>query len=355
MFSDLIKTKTSKLIGIDIGAHNVKGVLLSKSANGYKVESTARLPLPRGAVVDNVILDVAVVGGVLSKLRKKFPKAVKGAVAAVSGSGVISKTVYLNAVQNDEELESQIEIEADNLIPYPLDEVSMDFEILGKNDNDESKIDVLLIASRTELVQARSASLDIGGFQAKVIDVDGYALGRAYELVAHQLDLEDKTTPVALIDIGASTLTLAVIVDGETVFIKEQSFGGEQYTQAIANYYNMEYNEAETAKVNDELPRNYVFEVLAPFQTAMIQQIRRTLQMYTTSKNGHEIGHILISGGCGEIPAIEQVLSEELSIDTRIAKPFTQCEVHKDINFDALNKEASMYMVASGLALRSFC
>jgi len=355
MFSDLIKTKSSKLIGIDIGAHNIKGVLLSKSANGYKVEATARLPLPRGAVVDNVILDVEVVGGVLSELRKKFPKAVKGAAAAVSGSGVISKTIYLNAVQNDEELESQIEIEADNLIPYPLDEVSMDFEILGQNDNDANKIDVLLIASRTELVEARSSSLDLGGFQAKVIDVDGYALGRAYDLVAHQLEPLEKTTPVALIDIGASTLTLAVIVDGETVFTKEQSFGGEQYTQSIANYYNINYNEAETAKVNDELPRNYVFEVLAPFQTAMIQQIRRTLQMYTTSKNGNEIGHILLSGGCGEIPAIEKVLSEELNIPTCVAKPFTHCEVQKGINFDALNKEASMYMVASGLALRSFC
>jgi len=353
MLSSLMKPNSSKMIGIDIGAHNVKGVLLSKSSNGYKVEATAKLPLPKGAVVDNVILDVESVGNVIAKLRKKFPKAVKNVIAAVSGSGVISKTVYLNAVQNDEELESQIEIEAENLIPYPLDEVSIDFEIIGENENDSHKIDVLLIASRTELVQARVSSIEAGNFFAKVMDVNGYALGRTYSLISHQFD-DDTSKPVALIDIGATTLTLAVIVDGETVFIKEQPFGGEQYTQSIAAYYNMEYAEAETAKLNDELPRNYVFEVLAPFQTAMIQQIRRTLQMYSTSKYGSEISHILLSGGCSQIPTIDKVLSEELNIPTNLAKPFLHSEVHKDINFDALNKEASMYMVASGLALRSF-
>lgn len=149
MFSSLINSNSSKMIGIDIGAHNVKGVLLSKSSNGYKVEAIAKLPIPKGAVVDNVIQDVEAVASVITKLRKKFPKTVKQVAAAVSGSGVISKTVYLNAVQNDEELESQIEIEAENLIPYPLDEVSIDFEVMGKNENDMNKVDVLLIASRT--------------------------------------------------------------------------------------------------------------------------------------------------------------------------------------------------------------
>ncbi len=354
MFSSLIKSNSSKMIGIDIGAHNVKGVLLSKSSNGFKVEAVAKLPLPHGAVVDNIIQDVEVVGSVVAKLRKKFPKAIKSVAAAVSGSGVISKTVFLNAVQNDDELESQIEIEAENLIPYPLDEVSIDFEIVGKNEHDENKIDVLLIASRTELVQARVSALEAGHFEPKVIDVDGYALGRTHDLVSYQFVDEDKTKPVAIIDIGATTLTLAVIVEGETVFIKEQSFGGDQYTQAISAYYGMEYAEAEAAKINDELPRNYVFEVLAPFQTAMIQQIRRTLQMYSTSKNGSEISQILLSGGCAEIATIDKVLSDELGIPTSIAKPFSQSEVQKGINFDALNKEASMYMVASGLALRSF-
>lgn len=236
MFSSLIKSNSSKMIGIDIGAHNVKGVLLSKSSNGFKVEAVAKLPLPHGAVVDNIIQDVEVVGSVVAKLRKKFPKAIKSVAAAVSGSGVISKTVFLNAVQNDDELESQIEIEAENLIPYPLDEVSIDFEIVGKNEHDENKIDVLLIASRTELVQARVSALEAGHFEPKVIDVDGYALGRTHDLVSYQFVDEDKTKPVAIIDIGATTLTLAVIVEGETVFIKEQSFGGDQYTQAISAY-----------------------------------------------------------------------------------------------------------------------
>lgn len=355
MFSSLIKSTSSKMIGIDIGTQNVKGVLLSKSANGYKVEAAARLPLPRGAVVDNVILDVQAVGKVLEKLRKRFPKSVKNVAAAVSGSGVISKTVFLNSVQNDDELESQIEIQAENLIPYPLDEVSIDFEVMGENEHDKNKIDVLLIASRTELVEARVSALEHGNFTAKIMDVAGFALARSYNMVKHQLEDSTNSTPIALIDIGASTLTMAIMIDGKAVFTKEQSFGGDQYSQSIAAFYNMEQADAEAAKLHDELPRNYAFEVLAPFQTAMIQQIRRTLQMYTTSKNGADVSQILLSGGCSEIASIDQVLSEELSIPTTVVAPFSHSEVQKDINFDSLNREAPIYMIASGLALRSFC
>lgn len=355
MLSTLFKSKAAKIIGVDIGSNSIKAVLLSKSGNGYKVENVASLPLPRGIVVDNAITDLQTVGSVVKNIKKKFSKSgANFAAAAVSGSGVIMKTIYMNTVKNDEELESQIEIEAENLIPYPLDEVSIDFEIIQKNEVNDDKIDVLLVASRTELVQARVQALEFGKLQAKVIDVEGYALGRAIVLVKHQLSDAQYKLPVALVDIGASMLTVAIVVEGKTVFVKEQPFGGDQYTQSIVSYYGMDMAEADLAKINGELPRNYAFEVLAPFQTALAQQIKRTLQMFGNSKSDSNIVQVLLSGGCATIEGIELAIEEELSIPCTLSKPFLHCEVEKTIDFDQLNKEGAHYMMASGLALRNF-
>jgi type IV pilus assembly protein PilM len=355
MLSTFFKSKAAKIIGVDIGSNSIKAVLLSKSGNGYKVENVASLPLPRGIVVDNAITDLQTVGNVVKSIKNKFSKSgANFAAAAVSGSGVIMKTIYMNTVKNDEELESQIEIEAENLIPYPLDEVSIDFEIIQKNEVNDDKIDVLLVASRTELVQARVQALEFGKLQAKVIDVEGYALGRAIVLVKHQLSDAQYKLPVALVDIGASMLTVAIVVEGKTVFVKEQPFGGDQYTQSIVSYYGMDMVEADLAKMNGELPRNYAFEVLAPFQTALAQQIKRTLQMFGNSKSDSNIVQVLLSGGCATIEGIDLAIEEELSIPCTLSKPFLHCEVDKTIDFDQLNNEGAHYMMASGLALRNF-
>jgi type IV pilus assembly protein PilM len=343
------------MIGIDIGSHSVKAILLDKSSDGYQVMAFAMLPIAKGVVVDHSINDVEATGAVLKNLRKRFPKSVANAAVAVSGSGVITKTIYLSAVQSDDELEAQIEIEADNLIPYPLNEVNLDFEKIKINDSDPGKVDVLLTAARTELVEARVSALEIAQFEARVMDIEGYALGRSYLLIKDQLPESAGEKPIAMIDIGAAMLTVAVIEKGETVFIRELAFGGEQYTQSILSYYGMNYEQAEIAKIGDELPRNYVFEVLAPFQTSMIQQIRRTLQIYSTSNGSDEIAHLVVSGGCAYLDGIETLLSEELRIPTIVAQPFASCFFAEGIVAEQLQKESSKFMVACGLALRSFC
>lgn len=354
MLSKYFSSQSTKMIGVDIGSHSIKAILLGKSAGGYQVEAYSMLPIAKGVVVEHAISDIEATGAVLKKLRKRFPKSIANAAVAVSGSGVITKTIYLSAVQNDDELEAQIEIEADNLIPYPLNEVNLDFEKIKINDADPSKIDVLLTAARTELVEARVSALDIAQFNAEVMDIEGYALGRAFHMVKDQLPDDAGEKPTALIDIGAAMLTVAVVENGETVFIREQAFGGEQYTQSIVAYYGMNHEQAEAAKIGDELPRNYVFEVLAPFQTAMIQQIRRTLQIYSTSKGSSDIANIVVSGGCSYLDGIESLLSEELRIPTVVAQPFASCLFSEDIPAEQLQRESSKFMIACGLALRSF-
>jgi type IV pilus assembly protein PilM len=308
----------------------------------------------KGSMNEREIQDIEAVGSVISKIRKKIPKAVKFAAAAVSGSTVITKIIFMDASLTEAELASQIEVEADSLIPYPLSEVSMDFEKLDVNPNDPSKVNVLLSAARTESVQARVTSLDAGGFTAKVVDVESYALSRGAELCLKQLPADAKDKVVAVVDIGATMTLMSIMEGGKTLYTRDQMFGGEQYTKSIISYYGKSYDEAELAKVNDELPPNYTFEVLAPFQTMLLQQVRRGIQMYLTTSGRDNIDYLLISGGTSMIEGVDKLLTDELGIHTVVANPFLRMEVGTAVDKTLLNQYAPQLMVATGLALRSF-
>lgn len=332
----------------------MKAVLLSQHGPHYKVEAFAIEPMIKGSMNEREIQDIEAVGNVISKIRKKIPKSVKFAAAAVSGSTVISKVIFMDANLSDNELASQIEVEADSLIPYPLSEVSMDFEKQDLNPNDPSKVNVLLSAARTESVQTRVSALDQGGFTAKVIDVESYALSRAAELCYKQLPSDAKSKLVAVVDIGATMTLLSIMEGGKVLYTRDQMFGGEQYTRSIVSYYGKTYEEAEQAKVNNDLPPNYTFEVLAPFQTMLLQQVRRGIQMYLTTSGRDNIDYLLISGGTSLIEGVDKLLTDELGIHTVVANPFLNMETATSVDRELLNQVAPQLMVASGLALRSF-
>ncbi len=354
MLKSLLKRQAPPMVGIDIGSNAIKAVLLSKTDSGYRLEGVAQLPVPKGAVVDHEIQDIEAVGSVIKTLRKRFARKFNQAALAVSGSSVMTKVVYMDGALSEQELEDQIRIEADNLIPYPLDEVSLDFEVIGPNRSDSARVDVLLAASRTENIEARAGAVKQGGFEAKVVDIEGYALGRAAELIAAQLAQGAASKVVAFVDIGANMTTFSFVVNGDVVYTREQVFGGEQYTQSIASYYGMEPGEAENAKLAGELPRNYNFEVLAPFQTSLLQQLRRTIQIFCTSSGHDKVHSVVLCGGTARLEGITQLLNEELGVNTLIANPFQGMEIADGIASDALTGDAARYMVACGLALRSF-
>jgi type IV pilus assembly protein PilM len=267
---------------------------------------------------------------------------------------VISKVIFMDVSLTDAELESQIEVEADTLIPYPLNEVSLDFEKLDVNEADPSKVNVLLSAARTESIEARVAALDNSGFTAKVVDIESYALSRAAQLCLKQLPDDAHKKVVAMVDIGATMTLLSIMENGKTLYTRDQVFGGDQYTRSILSYYNKSYDEAEQAKVNSDLPPNYTFEVLAPFQTMLLQQVRRGIQMYLTSSGKDTVDYLVLSGGTALIEGIDKLLIDELGIHTVVANPFKAMEVATSVDRDQLNRHSSQLMVASGLALRSF-
>ena len=342
------------MVGIDVGSHEVKAILLSKTTDGYKIVSHAAVPVKKGAVNDHEIRDNDAIIESLRLVKRSLPKGTKFASVAVSGSAVMTKVIYMDALLSEEEMEAQIEIEADNLIPYSLDEVSIDFETLGTNSTDPTKVDVLLSACRTENIDARVDALDGINLDTKVVDIEGYALGRSFELVAAQLPGEAENKVVALVDIGANITTFAVVENGETSFIREQAFGGEQFTQSILSFYGMSHEQAEKAKLEGDLPRNYMFEVLSPFQTQLLQQIKRTLQIYCTSSGKDKVDHIILCGGTSKLEGMANLLTNELGVHTIIADPFQGCLHASDDVKELLHPNISKYMVACGLALRSY-
>jgi type IV pilus assembly protein PilM len=354
MLSSFFKNNTSLIVGIDIGSHAIKAVLLGQDDNGYILEAIATEVMPRGAIIDREIQDIDAVSKVVAKIRKEITSSVNLAAAAVSGQTVITKVIYMDVHLSEYELASQIEIEADSLIPYPLDEVSLDFEKLEINEADSSKVNVLLSAARTESVEARVAALELGGFQTKVIDVESYAVSRAYDLSLSQLPDDAKYKTVAIVDVGAVMTLFSVTDAGTHIYSRDQLFGGEQYTRSIVSYYNQTFEEAEHAKITNNLPLNYTFEVLGPFHTIFTQQIRRAIQMFLTSSGKDKIDYIIVSGGSANVDGLEGLLTEELGIHTFIANPFKSMSIAESIDQEMLNKTAAQYMVAAGLALRSF-
>ena len=354
MLDNLWKKKTTMMVGIDIGSHAVKAVLLSQGSDGYILEDYAIEPMTRGAVIDREIQDIEAVGSVIAKIRQNISMKAKDAAAAVSGQTVISKIIYMDVALSEEELASQIEIEADSLIPYPLDEVSLDFETLDINESDPSKVNVLLSAARTESIEARVAALESGDFNTKVIDVESYAVSRSHDLCLSQLPDDAVDKMVAIVDIGATMTLFSATKAGKHVYSRDQMFGGEQYTRSIVSYYNKSFEDAEVAKVTNDLPPNYTFEVLAPFHTILMQQIRRAIQMFLTSSGVDKVDYLIVSGGSAAIEGIDKLLTDELGIHTVIANPFGSMEIATTITEEEITQVAPQLMVATGLALRSF-
>ncbi|WP_165724876.1 pilus assembly protein PilM [Pseudoalteromonas sp. SA25] len=354
MLSQLFQKPSQMMVGIDIGSHSIKAVLLREIETGFRLEALAIEPMPKGAMSERTIQDIEAIGNVITKLRKKLPKSLKSAAVAVSGQTVITKVIFMDVSLTDAELESQIEIEADSLIPYPLDEVSLDFEKLSTNEADPSKMNVLLSAARTESVEARVGALEAANLEAKIVDVESYALSRAMDVYYQQLPSDAFNKCVAVVDIGAVLMLVSVVQAGETIYTRDQVFGGDQYTNSIVAYYNKGFDEAEIGKTSGDLPPNYTFEVLAPFQTTLLQQVRRAVQMFLTTSGKEQIDYIVLTGGTSMIKGINRLLIEELGIHSVVAEPFENMEISPKVDRNVMQRHKTQFAIATGLALRSF-
>jgi type IV pilus assembly protein PilM len=345
------KAKTSAVLGIDISSTTVKLLELSKQGVRYRVESYAVAPLPPGAVMEKSINDVDMVGAVIRQLVNRSHTQAQQAVAAVAGSSVIVKTILMPAGLSDDDMEAQIAVEADQYIPYALEEVALDFEVLGPAQGSADQVSVLLAACRGETIESRVGALEAGGLRPKIIDVEVFAMERALGLVQAQLPLDDPQS-IAIVDVGATMMTLSVLSNGKTVYTREQLFGGKQLTDEIMNRYDLTFEEAGLAKKQGGLPEDYEREVLEPFREAVIQQISRSLQFFFSSSEFARLDCVVLCGGVAGMTGLTERVQERLATPTIVANPFADMTVSSHVDAQALSKDAPAMMVACGLAMR---
>ncbi|WP_278421517.1 pilus assembly protein PilM [Stutzerimonas kunmingensis] len=350
----LFTKKANTLLGIDISSTSVKLLELSRSGSRYRVEAYAVEPLPANAVVEKNIAELEGVGQALQRVVTKAKTGCKSAVVAVSGSAVITKIIEMDAGLSDEELENQLKIEADQYIPYPLEEVAIDFEVQGPAPRSPGRAEVLLAACRKENVEIREAVLALAGLTAKVVDVEAYALERSYGLLAPQLGAAHGELTVAVVDIGATMTTLSVLHNGRTIYTREQLFGGRQLTEEIQRRYGLSQEEAGLAKKQGGLPDDYDSEVLLPFKEAVVQQVSRSLQFFFAAGQFHDVDCILLAGGTASIPGLDHMIQQKIGTQTLVANPFADMALSSKVNAGALASDAPALMIACGLALRSF-
>ena len=341
------------LLGIDISSTCIKLIELSQSGNRYRVESYTVEPLPTNSVVEKSISDVGAVSNALSKAVKRCGAKTRRCALAVPASAAISKSITMPANIPDDELEGQIQLEADQYIPYSLDEVNLDFEVLGTSDVTPNTVDVLLAASRTEIVETRCSIAEAAGLEPVIVDIESYATEGTSPLIDHHGETDADRT-VAIFDIGATMTSISVVHNDQLVYMREQAFGGRQLTEEIMRRYGLSFAEAGLAKKEGGLPDNYVPEILNNFKDTLTQQTQRLLQFFYASSQHTEVDQIILGGGCASIPGIDEMVEQQTQTTTVIANPFSRMSFASKINQQRLGNDAPALLIAVGLAMRSF-
>lgn len=353
MLGLLGKRKAAPVLGLDISSTTVKLLELSQTGGKYRVESYAVSSLPLDAVIEKNVNDVDGVANAIRSVIAQSRTKVKSVAAAVAGSSVITKMIDMPAGLAEDDMETQLTLEADQYIPYPLEEVAIDFEVQGVSPERDTQVEVLLAACRRETIDARVEAVEGAELTPKIMDVEAYAMERAFSLIQDQLDMESENT-VAVVDIGATMTTLSVLTNGQTIYTREQLFGGKQLTDEIMRRYGLPLEEAGLAKKQGGLPDDYEPEVLEPFKDAVVQQVARSLQFFFSSSQYNDVDYIILAGGVASMEGLEELVQDKLGTPTAVANPFADMSISSKVNAVALSSDAPAMMIACGLALRSF-
>lgn len=349
---ELFNKKNQPMLGIDISASSVKVVEIYKEGNRYHLERFATVAVPQNAVVDKVIVDSDAVAESIKKAIKNSKTKLKHACIAVPASSVITKTVQMPKDADDKEIGERIYAEADQYIPYSLNEVSIDYTVIGENRQDNDKNNVLLVAARREMVDSRVETLLKAGLTPKIVDVETFAIENAFSLVSDQIPSGSSTKVIAIVDIGSTSITLTVFENGRTVYTREQGGGGRELTLEIEKRYGLGYDEAEVVKKTGGLPDNYFTDVLEPFKNKTIQIVSRSMQFFMSSAAHKHIDCIVLMGGCASVLGLVQQTESMLGVKTFLANPFMNMQISKKIDVQSLSPQASSYLIACGLAMR---
>jgi len=319
-----------------------------------RIERYAIETLPRDAVVDGNITNLEAVAEAVRRGWKRMGTTTKHVAMALPSAAVITKKIIVPAGQRELDLEVQVESEANQYIPFALDEVNLDFQVIGPAPSSPDEVEVLIAASRKEKVEDRVAVAEAAGLRPLVMDVESYAAQAAFELIERQLPQGGKNQIIALVDVGANVMNVTVFRNDQQVYVREQSFGGNLLTQEVMRQYGMNIEDAEIAKRGGSLPENYESEILRPFLDNLALEASRALQFFFTSTQYNQVDHIVLAGGCAVIPGVGEVVAGRTQVSTLIANPFADMSLSQRVKPKGLASDAPSLMIACGLALRRF-
>lgn len=346
----LFSKKAKTIIGLDIGTKYIKAVSLDVKPDHTEVLGIACEPILGNAFTERELKDFDSVSVALKKVKKALKVNGKACALAVSGSSVICKLVYMEPDQSDFELESQIELEADSLIPYPLSEVYLDFEELRPSATHTGKVEVLLSAAHRDLVDSRITVVREALFEPKIIDVETNALGESF--IQHLDDIDEDDEIVCCVNVGASLLQLSVVQNKEVIYTKEHAFGLNKLNQDLSLIFGVEIQEVETQIANGSAPEEWFVQSVPGFVASLQQQIQRSLQMYTATTHKKMPSRLFLAGGIANLPGVSEDLEKELSLDVSLFNPFKNMKVSDKLDAERLYSLAPQLTIAVGLATR---
>lgn len=355
MAFDLFQPKAPPLFGLDISSSSVKMLEIVEAGKAaYRVERYAIEPLPRDAVVDGNVNNLEAVTEAVKRAHKRLGTRTRHVAMAVPTGAVISKKIVVAAGLPEAELELQVETEANQYIPFALEEVNLDFQSLGPSAANPEEQEVLIAATRKEKVEDRVAVAESAGLKALVMDVEAFAQQAALGLVVQSLPDGGKDQNVAVVDVGANVMNVTVLRNDQSVYAREQAFGGSQLTHDIVSRYGMSPEEAENAKRTGGLPDDFDAEVLRPFMENLSMEVQRALQFFFTSTQYHSIDHILLAGGSAVIPGLDAIVNTRTQVACSVANPFASMQTSPRVQLKRLMIDAPSLIVACGLAMRRF-
>ncbi len=343
------------MIGLDISSSSVKLVELSQTNTGeYVLERFASEPFEKGWIADGQIEKFDEVAEAVRKVVTKSGTRTKQVAMAMPQSAVITKKIMLPAGLREEEMELQVEAEANQYIPFSLDEVSLDFCVIGPSATSAGDVEVLIAASRKDRVQDRQGLAEAAGLKPAILDIESHASRLAMQRLVAALPGEGKDALVALFEIGAENTSLKVLRDNELLYDRDQAFGGAQLTQLISRQYGFSFEEAESKKLAGDLPEDFQNTILSPFVDSLSQEIGRALQYFFTSTPHHKVHYVMLAGGTATLPGLKDRVTELTGFASMVVNPFDGMKLGASVRESKLRREAPSYLTACGLAMRRF-
>jgi type IV pilus assembly protein PilM len=342
--------KKKELIGMDIGSTSIKLVKLKVNKAGYEIDSIGIAPLPSEAIVDNTLMDSsAVVDGLKALFEGLSAKNIKDAASSVSGNSVIIRKITLPAMSPDA-LAEEIQWEAEQYIPFDINDVNIDFQMLAPDENDPSKMFVLLVASKKDIVNDYQSVFAEAGLKLVLVDIDAFAVQNAFEM-NYDIDPEEV---YALVNIGANMMNLNVIKAGVSLFTRDVQMGGGLYTEEIQKKMGISSEDAEKIKLSaDTAAFPELLDSFSRVNENISMEIRRSLDFYNSNAIEGKITKVfLCGGGCKTIGLVEAV-GNRLNLSVEVMNPFNRLKYdEKKFEKEFLDEIAPQMTVAVGLASR---